>query len=54
MVTPSIVNLSDNTFVTHGVNGFQNIAYDKSLNATYVPNTLLPTDKVDVIPPRSR
>ncbi len=49
MVTPSIVNLSDNTFVTHGVNGFANIAYDKSLNATYTANTLLPTDKVDVI-----
>jgi autotransporter-associated beta strand protein len=48
MVTPSIINATDNTFVTHGANGFANVTYDKVLNATYTAGSLLPTDKVDV------
>jgi fibronectin-binding autotransporter adhesin len=49
MVTPSIINQSDATFVTHGANGFANITYDKTVNATYTPGSLLATDKVDVV-----
>jgi autotransporter-associated beta strand protein len=49
MVTPSIINATDNTFVTHGVDGFANVTYDKTLNATYTAGSLLPTDKVDVV-----
>ena len=48
MVTPSIVNLSDNTFVTHGVNGFQNVAYDNTITASPIPAGLATTAKVDV------
>jgi autotransporter-associated beta strand protein len=50
MVSSAIVNASDNTFMTYNpTNGFANIVYDKSLNATYAAGSLLPTDKVDVI-----
>jgi hypothetical protein len=49
MVTPSIINATDNTFVTHGVDGFANVTYDKTVNATYAAGSLLPTDKVDVV-----
>ncbi|MDB6148679.1 MAG: Autotransporter-associated beta strand repeat protein, partial [Chthoniobacter sp.] len=56
MVSPSIVNAtaittnatSDQTFVTYGANGFANVTYDKTLNATYTAGSLLSTDKVDV------
>src|SRR5688572_9889090 len=48
MVSPSITSATDNTFVTYGATGFANVAYDKTLNATYAAGSLLPTDKVDV------
>ncbi len=50
MVDPKIVNITDNTFLTYGANGFANISgYDKTLNATYTAGSLLKTDKVDVV-----
>jgi autotransporter-associated beta strand protein len=49
MVSPSIVNQTENTFVTYGLTGFANASYDKQVNATYVAGNLLSTDKVDVI-----
>lgn len=50
MVSPSIVNLTDHTFVTYnGGTGFGNITYDDTVNATYVAGALQPTDKVDVV-----
>lgn len=50
MVSSAIVNATDNTFVTYnGTNGFANVVYDKSVNATYAAGSLLPTDKVDVV-----
>jgi hypothetical protein len=49
MVSPSIVNQTDNTFVTYGANGFANVTYDDTVNATYPVGSLTPTDKVDVV-----
>jgi autotransporter-associated beta strand protein len=48
MVAPYIVNATDNTFVTYGVNGFANVTYDTTVGAGTFPAGLAPTAKVDV------
>jgi autotransporter-associated beta strand protein len=49
MVSPSVVNLTDNTFVTYNVaGGFANVIYDTTVAATPIPAGLAATSKVDV------
>src|SRR4030095_4512004 len=49
MVSPSIVNLTDNSFVTYGsTNGFANVTYDSPVAASPIPANLAATAKVDI------
>jgi hypothetical protein len=54
MVSPSIVNITDNTFVTYaGANGFANVAYNTTVvgnntTPTAVPAGLAATTKLDI------
>jgi autotransporter-associated beta strand protein len=49
MVTPSIINATDNTFVTYGANGFANATYNNVITTgTYAAGALGPGAKVDI------
>ncbi len=49
MVTPSIINATDNTFVTYGANGLANVTYDNTITTgTYAAGSLGIGAKVDV------